>query len=47
MLKLKGEILTYYSKLATAKQHSGKEKNSDLPVALNYIEIDTCRKSSS
>lgn len=47
MLKLKDEILTYYAKLATAKQQSGKEKNSDLPIALNYTEIDLYCKSGS
>jgi len=41
------EIFTYYSTLTTVKQHSGKEKNSDLSGTLNYVKIDACCKSSS
>lgn len=43
----KDEIFTYYSTLATAKEHSGKEKNSDMSGTLMYIKIDVCCKSSS
>lgn len=43
----KDEIFTFYSMLATAKQHRGKENSSDLSEEMNKITIDKCCKWSS